>query len=340
MSRRKPVLAAVATAAALLLAGCAIPLPEPSPEPAPTEPLPALDTVRVDRVLEDLGSVLEEGDSARDPDLLEPRLAGAALESRRLEYRLADATADTDNSTEPRRLPTDLAAPPVVSVSEGWPRTVATIAQIADGDNTAVLMMLQQDGPRDAYRLVGWVQLLPGVTSPEMALPDVGSTPLAPDADGLKLAPTAVLDAYANLLQEQGDSEFAQDTFADDDFRSALFADREQIQTGVEDAGEYGESVARIDEDPVTLQTADGGALVFGSLRSAQTYERTVEDSEMTVATPSLVALAGSDGPIEVDSTLTADYRIMVAFYVPPADSDQPVTVLGVERALASVRSR
>lgn len=327
-------LGAVLAAAALLVAGCAVPLPTVEADPPPDGPQPALDEPRLERVLAAVSDALAAGDETGDVTDFGTRVQGPAMHSRRAEYRLAARTADTDEAVEPQVLTTE---PQVVAISneDEWPKRVLVITTIAEGMNTPLLLGMEQDDPRGDYHLYAWVRLLPETTTPPMAAPVEGSPDVPPDAEGLVLSPADTLDAYADLLENDADSEFA-DTFTEDRFRSLVVEDREAIAESVEDAGEYTEEYSIRQFEPVGMQTADGGAVVIGALRADHVYERTIDDSELTVA-GQIAAFAGSES-IDVETSLTARYYVTVAFYVPPADADDTtIQVLGAERVLESV---
>lgn len=335
LSRRIAGLAASALAVVLVLAGCAIPLPTVEADPAPQGPQPALDEPRLDRVLDAIADALAAADEEHDTELLGTRVNGPASQTRDAEYRLADATADSDNPTGLQPLTTE---PQVVAIgnSDTWPKRIFVYTTIGEGMNTPLLLGLEQDTPREDYHLFAWVRLLPEVTTPAMAVPTEGSPEVAMDASGLVLSPLDAVAGYGDVLENGDDSEYA-DTFAEDIFRSFVIEDREAIQSSVEDAGEYSETVDVREFDPVSLETADGGAIVFGALRSDNVWERTIDDSEMTVGGE--IALLDGSESIDVDSSVTATYYITVALYVPPEAEDATIQVLGAERVLDAVET-
>lgn len=326
---------ALAATAAAVLAGCAIPLPDVVADEPVQGPQPALDEPRVERVLDAVGEVIAAADEAADAELLEPRVTGPALRTRTAEYTLAQATAGSDLATSPQTLTTD---PQIVAVSQGedWPKTLFVFTTIADGMNTPLLIGLQQEDPRAAYQLFAWVRLLPEVTTPTTAVIAQGSPQVAADAEGLVMTPAETVAAYGDALHDT-DSEFT-DTFAEDVFRTLVTEDRIAIRSSIDDAGEYSESYAADEEfTPISLQTADGGAIVIGAIDGTTSYERTIDNSEMTVG--GLIALlAGEEESIDVEESVTASYYLTVAFYVPPADAeDTAIQVLGAERVLDAV---
>jgi hypothetical protein len=323
-------LGAVLAAAAVVLAGCAIPLPTVEADPPLEGPQPALDEVRLDRVLSTVSDVLATADEDSDGDVLSDRFVGPALHTREAEYTLAAATADGDDPTAPQQLTTD---PQVLVVgnSDTWPKRIFVFTTIADGMNTPLLIGLEQTDPRADYKMFSWVRLLPEITTPATAVPAVGSPQVAADATGLLLSPNEAMRGYATLLTEGGEAQF----FEDDIFRTFVADDREAIQESVEDAGEYSETFEVTGFTPRSLETADGGAIVIGALRSDQVYERTIEDSEMTVG-GNIALLAGTDS-IDVEESVTAGYYLMVAMYVPPKGAGGKIQVLGAERVLDEV---
>lgn len=324
---------ALLAAAAMLLAGCAIPLPTVEAD-APLEgPQPALDEVRLDRVLDAVAEAIAASDESEDVADLRSRVAGPAKHTRQAEYALADATADSDDPTGVQQLTTD-ADVTVVSNSDTWPKQIMVFTTIADGMNTPLLLALEQKNPRADYRLLSWVRLLPEVTTPETALAAEGSPQVAADADGLLLSPQETLDGYADLLARGDRSDFSDD-FSEDIFRTFITDDRDALKDSVSDAGQFSETFRADDFLPRAMETADGGAIVVGALQSRQMYERTIEDSEMTVG-GDIALLDGSDS-IEVDTSVTASFYFMVAFYVPPEGADGTIQLLGAERVLDAV---
>jgi len=324
---------ALLAAAALILAGCAAPLPAVEADPPLEGPQPALDQTRLDRVLDAVADELAVADESMSGGDLGSRVAGPAEHTRESEYRLAKATADSDDPTGLQQLTTDPDVT-VISNSDTWPKRIFVFTTIADGMNTPLLLALEQKDPRADYRLISWVRLLPEITTPVTNAPTEGSAQLPADTTGLVLTPQETVDGYADVLTQGDDSDVAGD-FADDIFRTFVSEDREAIQDSVSDAGEYNETFEASSFTPRSLQTSDGGAIVIGALQSTQVYERTIEDSEMTVG-GDIALLTGTDS-IEVESSVTASYYLMVAFYVPPEGDDATIQVLGAERVLDAV---
>jgi hypothetical protein len=323
-------LAAVAAAAGMvLLAGCAAPVPTPQPEETPATPPPVLDETQQDDVLAAVGTTLEEAGAATDPELLEGRVTGPALAIRTSQLDVAKARGNADLVTE---LPTDVQQV-VIPTTQTWPRTSYGVSVQPESLQPPRLSVYEQDGARDQYELWGWVRLFPSTTLPSFAAPTIGSEAVAPDDDSLLVTPTDAVAQYADVLNVGSSSSFAA-SFPDDSFRAQL-AERAKVWNDAlaPAAGKYTLTFTPDPDQPVrSVRTADGGALVVGTMTSAESM--TAEDgAQVPPDTESVKALFGSAGTTNV---LKVGYRDVVAIYVPPADSEEQMQVLGTEHVATS----
>lgn len=332
MIRRNRVAALVGAALAVLLVACTPEIPEVSPDPEETEVQPVLDVPRLERVLDDIEEHINAADEESDGDILAERMEDPALAVRTAEYRLRSATADTDDETGLQPLTTSSAVS-IVAATEEWPRAVFVITEIPDEANSPLLIGLRQETPQEPYRMFSWVRLLPGVTTPQTDVAEVGSTPVDPADDSFLTSPQQALENYADLLTEGEDSEFADD-FAEEPFRELVEQEAETLSENVEAAGEFTHDTAVREDDTVAMLTADGGVVVIGAMRTRHTFTKTEDDGEVEVG-GQLAALSEDDG--EVNESLRGTYHVMVALYVPTEQEDAQITVLGVERVLAAV---
>ncbi len=328
------VRAAFALVLAGTLAACAVPVPEFTPPPEETQVYPVLDESRLDRVLAAVNDTLAEADADADKEELTPRVSGRAAQMRGWEYSLAKATkkAELEDPYTPQPLATDPAVA-IIAATDDWPRQVMVITDPPEDGNIPLLLALQQESPRDQYSLQGWARLLPGVTTPQTDAAASGSEQLAPDSEGLILTPEETVKAYADVLNKGKDSKHAK-KFAEDEYRSLLNEEKKALSESLEVAGKVTQETKQAGPT-YALSTFDGGAIVLSGMTTEQKYEKTVRQAKMKVG--SLVA-AKNDGNSEVDSTLTAVYQHMVAFYVPAEDSEDKIDVLGAERVLSSVK--
>lgn len=321
-------LAAGVITATLLLAGCAQEVPQPDPEPAATAPLPVLDAQRIERILDEVEEQIQAADEQLDPELLQDRVTGPALDMRAAEYRLAEAS-------DGERLPTPLTTASqvkAVAATDEWPRSVVVISHVPDDANLPLLLVLTQQDARSQYELWFWTPLLPGAQTPSIAHVDAGSPLLAADAEGLVLSPEQALAGYVALLADPEDPNV--EHFAEEPFRESYVAMIQALRDTVEVAGEVDEDYAIRDGSVVAMQTADGGAVVVGVIEATLTIARTVEGSSLE-AGGDIGLLMGEDAGIE--GSAEAAYLVPVAFAVPPADSGDQISVLGASLVLADV---
>jgi hypothetical protein len=325
--RRRTAGATVALVALLGLAACANPVPEPVPDAAPAVPPPVMDVARSTRVLDQVGAVLAERDAALDPAGLEARLSGPALAIRSAEYVRAVAT---NGERPPVTLPMT-AQTTIVPDTDTWPRTQMVVTEQPADLQAPLLLVLQQDGPREPYRLWSWARLGPSVQMPATADPSVGSEPVAADDDTLLLTPAEALGQYADVLTN-GDASAAAATFPPDFFRTALGEARNQTAASLQAVATVAETVAPVEGAVTALRTADGGAIVVGQLNTVTTV--TLSQGSITLNDPFDAALAGKGS---VTSNLVRTWTDVVALYVPPAGAATQVQVLAAEHARTAV---
>jgi hypothetical protein len=318
---------AVTTVALIGLAACANPVPEPTPDAAPAVPPPALTVAQSTSVLDQVGEVLAAGDAANDPAGLPARLSGPALAIRTAEYVRAVAT----NGERPVVQLPMTAQTTIVPDTDTWPRTQMVVTEQPADLQAPLLLVLQQAGPREPYRLWSWARLGPSVQMPATAEPEIGSEPVAPDDASLLMPPTEALAQYADVLTN-GDASGAAATFPPDFFRTALTAARDQTAASLQAVATVGETVAPVDGAVTALRTADGGAIVVGQLSTVTTV--TLSQGSITLNDPFDAALAGKTS---VTSNLVRTWTDVVALYVPPAGGAQQVAVLAAEHARTAV---
>ncbi|WP_454051390.1 hypothetical protein [Cellulomonas sp. Marseille-Q8402] len=326
---RRPGLArtAVATVALLGLAACANPVPQPTPDAAPAVPPPALTVAQSTSVLDQVGEVLATGDAALDAAGLPARLSGPALDIRTAEYVRATAT---NGERPPVSLPMT-AQTTIVPDTDTWPRTQMVVTEQPADLQAPLLLVLQQDGPREPYRLWSWARLGPSVQMPATADPAIGSEPVAPDDTSLLLPPTEAIAQYADVLTN-GDASAAAATFPPDFFRTAITEARNQTVASLQAVATVAETTAPVDGSVTALRTADGGAIVVGRLSTVTTV--TLSQGSITLNDPFDAALAGKGS---VTSNLVRTWTDVVALYVPPAGGAEQVSVLAAEHARTSV---
>lgn len=311
----------------VLLAGCAASVPETSPDPVPAEPLPVLSTEQVEEVLDAVGEVLAAADSAQDGALLDPRVGVPARDLRAAQYTLAERS---DGSRAPTPLTTEEEVL-VVAATDGWPRTVMAVTLPPEESTVHLLLVLEQEDPRSAYTLRSWARLFPGTETPELASPEVGSAQPDADAEGLVATPAETVARYADVLVNGSESEYAAQ-FETDPYAEQLAEGLASSRSTLEGIADVQFTAAPVEDQLAVLATADGGALVVGTIASTTTYDKTLEGSTVTLGGD--VGDWLEDG--DVGQTATVDHTSTVAFLVPADGDGETISVLGAERVLTS----
>lgn len=323
---RRILRSAAIVVAAALLAGCSQPLPEPQPDALPAATPPALSVQQAEGILDDVHASLAAADAQLSAEALAPRVAGPAASFRTAEYKLAAAAGNTEALTT---------VPPgaqtlILPTSQTWPRTMMVVTEPPADLTAPLLLTLVQDGPRDPYYLWSWVRLFPGVETPALAQPEVGSAPVEANAADLAVAPADVMAQYVDVVTNREQSQYA-GVFTDDPLRSGIWQTRDAFIGVVGANGTLAETYTPHPAGVRALATADGGALVVGTMVS--TTSITLVDSTLKIGDQTAVLL-GSD---TIKASMSITWLSVVAFVVPPAGSDAQIQVLGGEHARTQV---
>ena len=327
---RRTVRAAAAAASLALaagLAGCSQPLPVPTPDALPAATPPAMSVEQAERILDEVADALAAADVDHATAALFPRVVGPAAQIRSAEYRLAGLGGDPDAVTLLTTSPQTIVLP----TTDTWPRTMMVVTQQPEDLRAPLLLTLVQEAPRAPFALWSWARLFPGVVTPELAQPEVGSEPVTPDTtDALVVSPTEVLAQYVDVLTNRDQSPYAA-AFADDPLRQGIWQTKDRFAEAVGANGTLAETYAPGSAGLQALATADGGALVVGTITTTTTI--TLTDSTLKIGDQTAVFL-GTD---TVKSNLSITWASVVAFVVPPAGSDAQIQVLGGEHSLIQV---
>lgn len=328
--------------AGLAHASTSDPSPAPSSDPSSTASAtaeataeaapPVLLESQLERILASVATVVAEGDAASDAELLEPRVAEAALALRTANYDVRSQASDVPE-------PTPVAAEPVlttmVSSETSWPRTVVALTQSDENPVPHALVLVQAD-PRSNYQLSAAIQMLPGTTFPASdGAAGVDEVPVD-DAGELALAPQAAMDAIADFLSEpDGDNA---ETFEANSFADAITSFQADV---VADPGNDSADITFVhesDEDFThALSTSDGGAMVFGYLN--HTYSSVPRGAGDSIDLDGTV-YESLTGETSTDEGIDVRYGEAVMMYVPAAGSDERIRVIGAAQQLLSAELR
>lgn len=329
--RRRTAAAGLALAATLLLTACAEDIPVPSPEDAPETPGPALTVQQEQEVKESIATVLGSATEELDADLLTSRVSGPADAMRTAQITASTAAENPDLITP---LPTETQQD-VVPASDEWPRVGLSITVAAEDGQSPRMIVTEQTSARSNYSLWAWVRLFPDTTLPAFAAAEVGSPVLAADTESLLITPQDAISQYADVLNLGDDSDYAERFEADAyrDIVESTSAVQSEAMEGIE--GTYTNTFSVIEDQlPRAVGTADGGAVVVGALKSVEKFEG---PDGSKVSPPQTETAEALFGDAEVSDTLNITSLTTVAIYVPPADSEDPLQVLGAENVTTKV---
>lgn len=346
--RRSALIAVPLTAALTLgLASCASPFPNgggaPTPTPTSTStsqdgvdlPPVAVTETQMRVIMGQLSEVAASADANRDVNLAATRFAGAALEARRANYaaRAIDpalaALPAIPNVTPSLFLPES---------TNTWPRSLfavyqppASSAQGADVDTTpTIALILQQNSPRDNYKVIYQTNLQANETVPEVAAENVGTVAVPADSKLLLLAPNRVAAAYADVLALGEQSSFYElFESSGDSLRASLQAER--AQQNAENVAITYTNVAGTGP-VVALATVSAGALVSVSVDEIARFDP--QGGRSLKLTGALKALGGTElAPKPINAT----YQFELLFFVPAIGSNERISLVGYSENLARV---
>jgi hypothetical protein len=332
----KIALVPVSIGLVMALSGCQVseaPQATPTPSDSPTvsvvdEIQPALNEEQVTRILADIQRVVAEADASGETGLLQTRVEGPALLFREANYLL--------RSKSPETLPlppisTSVVSITIISKTEYWPRALMVVTQ--EGDELPQTLVIQQLSPREPYKLIYNMALLPGVEFPDVAAASEGAIPVEVDSLFLKISPLDLAPAYGDLIDNGPASEFfSQFDLATDKFYEQISQTQADQTENLDEATtvfshELGEA------NVVSLTTSDSGAIVALMMVDTWEIKPTSRTSAVTVSGDELLLL-GVEGSRTGVSTR---YGNMLLFYVPLASSDQKIRLLGATQTLLSI---
>lgn len=299
---------------------------------------PAVTETQAAEILARISATVAEADAAADTELLGTRMTGVALAERTTNYAVRGKVPDF---APPSAIPTTPLEIILPQAYDSWPRTVMTV--VVDRDDTTAppsIMLLTQDDPWTNYKLAYVAKLEASTRLPDVAPASIGATMVPPDSTFLLLPPDQLAKAYADVLQNGGDSKFSGMFDAESDtFRQVVANDREKRlakfnETGAETAsltfsqtpGTYA---------PMALATLENGAIVAVSLFESDTVKPNNDDAVIKLdESPVYEALAGTKQSAKGFTTTFSD---QLFFYVPTQGSTEKIRLLGYASSLLSV---
>ena len=334
----------VVLVSALVLAGCTTtssnsaddagaPSPSPTSTSAGSQALsPAVSVRQVEKIVARVSSAALEADESRDADLINTRFTDAALEYRLANYKMREADGAIETPVAIPDGPVQLTLP---QQTDSWPRTVFTII-LDETDSTVapIALFLEQAAPRDNYKVSYAVNLEPSVVFPDVVAASVGTSRLAPDSGLLRSSPTEVALDYAEILEQDVDSDSYLDFEAEGDSLRVnvglAVKKKEQSELSSTATLTYGHELGAA--DPIAMATADAGAIVAVHLYETKVAKPKEEGSAVTFSGQTK-ALSG----ISITETgIKSTYGDQLLFYVPAAGSGEKIVLLGYTQGLVA----
>ena len=337
----------IALVSSLALSGCSAGFwpdltPDAGPSSTPTateleaeevedQPAPAVTAPQLERITARISTTTLEADAALNPDLAATRFVGPALDERKGNYAIRAKIPEYAASPVIPSAPGGLTLP---QATDTWPRTVMSVVQ-DEADPTAppTAIVLVQETPRSNYQVEYAMRLEPQAEIPEVAPATIGAAQLPPDSSFLLLPPNKLAGAYADVITNGENSEFAALFDAEGDtLRGVIAADREAKKTGLPTTASIEFSVAAGTASPVALATNESGSLV--SVNIAET--EVVKPLEVGAKIKPSGAVAALSGLTETEKGVQSTYSDQLLFYVPPAGSTDKIRLLGFSQGLTA----
>ncbi len=349
--RRGFAVVPVLAVSVLLVTGCSadswpqLPV-DPSPSASETiivpegqDDAPAVTDAQAERILGRIAQQVATADEKNSASQASQRLDGAALAARTTNYKLRKEL--DDHEALPAVPTTDLKIL-LPEAREGWPRTFFAVVE-DPGSGVATIMSITQQDPWSDYKLWYTANL---VADAELNVaPDyLGALQVQPDSPFLKIAPQDLAAAYADVLDNGEDSEFAPLFDAETDSFRTLVADNRA--TRVEQFNKTGEKTGKIAftavagaDPPVAMATLDSGAIVAVTVNENDTVTPTNEDAVIKVdgdpGNPVVMTLSGVN---QSSTGFTTTYADQLFFFVPAQSSTERIRFLGYSSDILSAK--
>lgn len=356
----------------VVLSGCAAdgalfstsstPSVSPSAEPAGASPPipPAVTDAQMKRILSKIAVATSEADAARSGELAAERFTGPALDMRTANYTLlskdsAAAPLPAIPSTEIKVL--------LPQRTESWPRTVFVVVQEVPLQTVApspsptpsaeteatedaepieppvaapLALVLVQESPRENFKVAYAVSLAAGTVLPELAARDLGAARLQPSVRVLKMAPEQLALAYGDIVLKGAESEYwsAFDTENDKLLPSIGVEAKAEIKSALPAVASIAFANAPGEADPIAMSTTDAGALVAVYLTETETVKPVEQGA--SISTKGIVkALSGIS---TTHKGTSATYGDQLLFYVPPANTEGKIVLIGFSSHLLTAK--
>lgn len=319
--------------------GCAAETPvanEQSQESAPEvqAPYPAVTEQQFANIMSRIGAQILAGDEELSVNTLGVRVADPTLSARRAAYIVARADPESAAISPIPASPIRLVVP---QQTQTWPRSVFGIIQDEqDVESPSLGVVIRQETPRSPYLLTYAVVLNPQVQLPDLPSASIGAPKLSADSKLTAIAPSELLLHYVDVVNNGADSPFASEfALASDALFGQVGPDALALrQESFGDAVSVRWTTSVTDREIVAFSTADGGAIVLGTLQQTERVAPLQSGATVnsSIGIRALTSLSQSALGFDVDS------HVQVLWYVPPVGSEEGIRVLGYTYSLIGAR--
>lgn len=341
----------IVTVSALLVSGCsadAWPQLAPSPTPTASETIlvpegqddpPAVTEAQAERILGRISRQVAEADEKNDAKAAAERLSGAALAVRTTNYTLRKKLKDIEALPA---IPTKELEILLPEAFEGWPRTFFAVVEDPETAVATIMSVTQKDAWSD-YKLSYSANLVADATL-NVAPEYLGALLVQPDTKFLLMPPQDLAAAYADVLDEGDDSEFAplfdEET---DSFRKLVAENRaarvEQFNKTGAKTGKISFTAAAGKQPPVAMATLDSGAIVAVTVLENDTVTPTNEDAVIKVdGKPGNPVVKTLTGVSQSSTGFTTTFADQLFFFVPAQSSTERIRFLGYSSDILSAK--
>ncbi|CAN7302098.1 glycosyl transferase [Microbacterium sp. LjRoot45] len=347
--RRAFVALPVALVSALLVTGCSAdswPQFAPSATPTPSATVvvpegqddpPAVTKAQAERILARIAEQVAAADEKNSAKAAAERLEGAALATRTTNYTLRKELKDLDPLPA---IPTANLKILLPEAFEGWPRTFFAVVEDADSGVATIMTVTQRDAWSN-YKL-SYIANMVADASLNVAPEYIGAPKVQPDSAFLVLAPQDLAAAYADVLDNGADSEYAALFEEESDSFRALVADNRadrvaQFNKTGSKTGKIAFAASAGKADPVAMATLDSGAIVAVLVNESDSVTPTNDDAVIKVPDDNKVVKALS-GVSQSATGFTTTYADQLFFFVPSQSSTERIQFLGYSSDILSAK--
>ena len=338
-NRRRFMAAPVALVSLSLLAGCSSPTAEVE-KPKYESVNVVVTEAQLQRIIADVATTVQDADAARDDKTLVKRVAGSALQIRKVQYLLQSKSKKIPKLPEIIANPITVALPmELPAPGLGWqPRTLMVVTNSESTTRAPQMLVLQQRNPRENYKLWYLIDLLPDENFPNVAAQAVGALPVAKTDSFLVTPLKSIPFKYGDTLNKGLESKYAPEfDLASDEFFAELSESQIQQKSEVEKVGSTIKFVHELgNQNILGLQTVERGGLIALAMNDTSTIKPTAQGAAVSVKALDQKLLLGSLGS---STGLKIVYSNMLLFYVPESGSSEKIRLVGASQGLLSVRS-